>query len=167
MPELVRWVSDHKYDGSCLPTEQKALRAFYSRLVNLTAEPAFRDGAFYPLNPENRDNPNFGRVGDETVSGHWCYSFLRFDRTAKPTLFGCDQSPSRINPTRRARDHPGGSWVSWINWRPATPSLYDRLASERPLSRGCTVQEISSVGVLIPEIAPLSAYYFECSTKRF
>ena len=83
MPELVRWVSDHKYDGSCLSTEQNALRAFYFRLVNLTAEPAFRDGAFYPLNPENRDNPNFGRVGDETVSGHWCYCFLRFDRTTK------------------------------------------------------------------------------------
>ena len=31
------------------------------------------------LNHANQENPDFGRVGDETVSGHWLYAFLRHD----------------------------------------------------------------------------------------
>jgi len=168
MPELVRWVSDHKYDGSCLSAEQKALRAFYSRLVNLTAEPAFRDGAFYPLNPENRDNPNFGRVGDEAVSGHWCYCFLRFDRTARQRfLVVINLHPESTLHDVRVIIPLAGIGFLGLTGDQLHLRFTDRLASERPLSRGCTVQEISSVGVLIPEIAPLSAYYFECSANRF
>src|SRR4029077_12736371 len=48
MPELVKWVNDHKYDGGRLTSDQKELRSFYSRLINLTGEPAFRDGICIP-----------------------------------------------------------------------------------------------------------------------
>ncbi len=42
MPEFVKWVNDHRYDGARLSPEQKTLRNFYSRLINLVGEPAFR-----------------------------------------------------------------------------------------------------------------------------
>jgi glycosidase len=79
MPELVKWVNDHRYDGGRLSQAQKNLRAFYSRLIRLVEEPAFRDGDFYPLNPSNRWNARYGQIPGETVSGHWLYAFLRFD----------------------------------------------------------------------------------------
>ena len=168
MPELVRWVNDHKYDGSRLSAEQKALRAFYAQLVNVTAEPAFRDGAFYPLNPENRDNPSFGRIADETVSGHWCYSFLRFDRVVgQRFLVLINLHPQLSLHDVRVVIPPTG--VAFLELTEDEPDLHftDRLASERPLSSDCTLQEISSAGISIPEIAPLSAYYFECSANPF
>jgi glycosidase len=79
MPELVKWVNGHKYDGDRLSTEQKELRGFYQRLMNLAGEPAFRDGICIPLNAANRDNPNYGRLQNEQASGHWLYSFVRYD----------------------------------------------------------------------------------------
>ena len=79
MPELVKWVNGHRYDGGRLSPEQKALRAFYARLINLVGEPAFHDGEFFPLNPANCDNASFGRLPGEQASGHWLYAFLRYD----------------------------------------------------------------------------------------
>jgi glycosidase len=79
MPELVKWVSDHNYDGAKLSDAQRWLRQFYARLLNLVGEPAFRDGFFFGLNRANNGNLSFGRVGDETAGGHWIYAFLRFD----------------------------------------------------------------------------------------
>jgi uracil-DNA glycosylase family 4 len=76
MPEFVKWVNRHRYDGGGLSPDQKALREFYSRLINLIGEPAFRDGKFFPLNPANHGNPHFGRLPGESASGHWLYEAL-------------------------------------------------------------------------------------------
>ena len=83
MPELVKWTNDHKYDGGKLSAEQKGLRESYGRLLAITNEPAFRDGAFFGLNPANNQNPNFGQVGAEPAGGHWLYAFLRFDPVSR------------------------------------------------------------------------------------
>ncbi len=79
MPELSKWVNNHRYDGKGLSDEQRELRSYYARLLALADEPAFRDGHFYSLNPSNLENPEFGRCDGETVSGHWLYAFLRYD----------------------------------------------------------------------------------------
>ncbi|MEI8342506.1 MAG: alpha-amylase family glycosyl hydrolase, partial [Verrucomicrobiota bacterium] len=79
MPEFVKWVNDHQYDGAKLSGQQKALRAFYKKLLALVSEPAFRNGGFFPLNPVNKENPHFGRIGGESAGGHWLYAFLRRD----------------------------------------------------------------------------------------
>jgi hypothetical protein len=82
MPEVVKWVNDHRYDGGRLSPEQQGLRDFYGRLVRRVGEPAFRSGEFYGLNPANHDNLAFGRLPGETTSGHWLYAFLRSDRVS-------------------------------------------------------------------------------------
>ncbi|MFL6415003.1 MAG: hypothetical protein ACJ74Y_04965 [Bryobacteraceae bacterium] len=79
MPELSKWVNNHRYDGGGLSEEQRALRAYYGRPLALSDEPAFKDGHFFPLNPCNLNNPKFGRCDGETVSGHWLTRF--FDMT--------------------------------------------------------------------------------------
>ena len=83
MPELAKWVNRHRYDGGRLSFQQKALREFYRRLIQLVGEPAFRDGDFFSLNPANHENPHFGRLPGESVSGHWIYGFLRYDTTSR------------------------------------------------------------------------------------
>lgn len=79
MPEFTKWVNGGAYDGGRLSEEQKALRAWYGKLIRITQSPAFTAGEFYGLNHANKENPNFGRVGNESTSGHWLYAFLRHD----------------------------------------------------------------------------------------
>ena len=79
VPELTKWVNGHCYDGGDLSAEQCELRAWYGQVLTLFTEPAFTRGDFLPLNPSNRDNPAFGRIGEESASGHWLYAFLRID----------------------------------------------------------------------------------------
>ncbi len=79
MPEFTKWVNVGKFDGGRLGDEQKALRDWYGKLIRTTQSPAFTSGEFYGLNHANVDNPKFGRVGNETASGHWLYAFLRHD----------------------------------------------------------------------------------------
>jgi glycosidase len=79
MPEFAKWVNGGKYDGGRLSAEQKDLRDWYGKLLRATQSPAFTHGEFYGLNHANMQNDKFGRVGDETVSGHWLYAFLRHD----------------------------------------------------------------------------------------
>ncbi len=79
MPEFTKWINGGKYDGGRLSTAQKALREWYAKLIQVTQNLAFTAGEFYGLNHANLYNPKFGRVGDETVSGHWLYAFLRHD----------------------------------------------------------------------------------------
>lgn len=79
MPEFCKWVNGGRYDGGGLSDEQRDLRDWYGRLICATQSPAFTRGCFYGLNHANKHNPDFGRIGDEGVSGHWLYAFLRRD----------------------------------------------------------------------------------------
>lgn len=80
LPELQKWVNGHKYDGKELSEEQQDLRTWYGKWMNVIQAPAFSKGGTYGLNDFNKDNPNYGRLEGENVSGHWLYSFLRYDR---------------------------------------------------------------------------------------
>ncbi len=77
---LGAWMNGGRCDGGGLTSEQSELRKWYGSLLRLMAEPAFERGGFYGLNFANRDNPHFGRIQGETVSGHWLYAFLRHDQ---------------------------------------------------------------------------------------
>ncbi|MGJ8643317.1 MAG: alpha-amylase family glycosyl hydrolase [Luteolibacter sp.] len=79
MPEFQKWVNHGKFDGGELSEQQKELRKWYEKLFKVLEEPAFTKGEFYGLNHANKGNDRFGRVGDEPVSGHWLYAFLRRD----------------------------------------------------------------------------------------
>ncbi len=83
VPELQKWVSGHSYDGSGLSDEQRELREWYGRWLNVLQEPAFREGETYGLNSFNNDNPHYGRLAGENVSGHWLYGFLRYDKKSR------------------------------------------------------------------------------------
>jgi glycosidase len=163
MPELVKWVNGHRYDGGHLSAGQKALRAFYSRLVNLVGEPAFQDGEFFSLNPANRDNPGFGRLPDEPASGHWLYAFLRYDRaTAQRFLVLANLHPSI--PLRDVRVLLPATALQFLDLNSdesGTLAFTDRLALEKATKIRSTAAEARDAGLPIAEIPSLTSFYFE------
>ncbi len=160
MPEFTKWTNDRQYDGARLSPEQKELRAFYGRLINLLGEPAFRDGICIPLNAVNRDNSSYGRLPGEQPSGHWFYAFLRYDQgSGQRVLVAVNLHPAttmkevviilpesvRIALGLGAQDcHAALQYVDRLTAKssPIQKSTFDR-------------------GVQIAELAPLQVSYFE------
>ena len=160
MPEFVKWVNDHKYDGGRLSPEQKSLREFYGRLINLVGEPAFRDGKFFPLNPANRDNERFGRLPGEQASGHWLYAFLRYDPLTSQRFLVV----ANLHSETALRDVRILLPKSALQFLDLTSEIRLKLIewlSDSPLEIRLTVTEAISPGIPITELPPLSAFYFE------
>jgi glycosidase len=161
MPEMVKWVNGHHYDGGGLSAEQKELRSFYARLLGLVNEPAFRQGEFQALNSANLENPRFGRLPGEPASGHWLYAFLRFD-PASGQRFVVLANLHRSETLRRV-----GVWLpkgaldflqitAASQWR-----LHDRLALVPSPPATVTVGPSDGVMVEFDVCGPLTACYFE------
>ena len=54
------WANEGKFDGKALTNEQKELREFYKKLLNLTmSQKAITDGVMYDLEYANCNNPKF------------------------------------------------------------------------------------------------------------
>ncbi|MBD2769317.1 alpha-amylase family protein [Hymenobacter sp. BT664] len=71
VPEHQKWMNQGKFDGAKLSEEQKSLRDFYVRLLNLTnSSEALRQGRFYELQDAN----NLGKEYDQ----RYLYSYLRY-----------------------------------------------------------------------------------------
>jgi glycosidase len=164
MPELRKWVNKHRYDGAGLSAAQKALREFYARLVKLSDEPAFRDGEFFPLNPANRDNPNFGRLPNEQPSGHWLYAFLRYDRTMAQRFLIL----ANFHPSSYLRDVGillSDDAIKFLGLSGDLPNqqlkLTDRLAANYTAEINSTVAEALGAGIPIKDIPPLTPFYLE------
>ncbi len=159
MPEFTKWVNDGKFDGGKLSAEQKSLRAWYGKLIRTTQAKAFTRGDFYGLNHANNANPAFGRVRDESASGHWLYTFLRHDRESgqaflvvanfhgSETLHGV-----KIQIPQNARIFLGRSEIE--TWH-----FSDKLASSWA---GSTSRESLDVdGITLPDLPPCSALLLE------
>ncbi|WP_201984365.1 alpha-amylase family glycosyl hydrolase [Hymenobacter rubidus] len=93
VPEHQKWLNQGKFDGARLSPEQKSLRDFYSRLLNVASNTeAIRKGRFYELQDAN----NLGKEYDQRR----LYAYLRYtdkqqvlvvvnfstDKTYRPTL---------------------------------------------------------------------------------
>jgi len=64
------WANDGKFDGKNLTDEQKELRNFYQKLLNITlTEKAITDGVMYDLEYANLDNSKF--------NSHEQYAYIR------------------------------------------------------------------------------------------
>jgi glycosidase len=71
MPEFVKWVNGHCYDGGGLSEGQYRLRRFYAALLALCQDPAVRGEGYWGLKYYNRST-HFANCPDDL------YSFARF-----------------------------------------------------------------------------------------
>ncbi len=160
MPEFAKWVNGHRYDGGRLSPPQRSLREFYGRLLAACAEPAFRDGAFFPLNSANIWNENFGRIPGEPASGHWLYAFLRVPADAPPFLVVVNLHRDAVfKNTRVALTDAARAALASL---PEELLLADRVGGLADLRTAKT--ELLAGGLTIPALPPLTPCYFEIRT---
>lgn len=162
MPELAKWVNGHQYDGGRLSAEQKELRAWYARLLRLTDEPAFRRGGFIPLNRANGSNARYGRLPDETASGHWLYAFLRHDPASGQSFL----IVANLNGKQALKDvrivlPPEALAALGAATGDAKLAFKDRLATKDPMAVPADAATLRATGLDLPVLAPLTAWYFE------
>jgi hypothetical protein len=161
MPELVKWVNNHRYDGGRLSPEQSNLRSFYARLLTLVNEPAFRLGEFFALNSLNVQNPQFGRLPGESASGHWLYAFLRFDANSGQRFLIV------VNLHRHETFQSVGVWLSraaldFLQIEAGSAwELADRLADPPAAAIQVTIGNADGALVQFPECASLTPCYFQ------
>jgi len=163
MPEFSKWVNGGAYDGGRLSTEQRALRDWYGNLIRATQTPAFTRGSFYGLNHANKHNPAFGRIGDETISGHWLYAFLRrASKAGDAYLVVVNLHPEQtltgihVQIPADARLFVGHS--ERMHWH-----LKDRLGSGWKGSANS--EDLSAPGLALPDMEPCSALLLEIGNK--
>ena len=164
MPELVKWVNHHRYDGARLSHQQVALRDFYGRLIRLVGEPAFQDGALFPLNSTNHDNPQFGRLPDEATSGHWLYAFLRYDQSRAQRFLVI----ANLHPTITFADIRVILPIAAMDFLDLNPNaldesitLVDRLTPNPATRIASRIGEASTLGIHVRTLTPLTPYFLE------
>jgi glycosidase len=167
MPELVKWTNWHKYDDGKLSGDQERLRESYGRLLAVTNEPAFRDGAFFSLNPANNHNPHFGQVGLEAAGGHWLYAFLRFDPISKQRFLVVVNlhATSALQETRILFPKEAIEFLRFL------PNDEDTLRFEEQLvgKVRLTITRASlggSDGLALSGLDPLTPYFFEITASN-
>ncbi|MDR0558799.1 MAG: alpha-amylase family protein [Prevotellaceae bacterium] len=89
IPEIQQWANGGKFDGSLLNKNQKALRNFYVRLLNLcNSESAIYEGKFGDLSEHNRNSRGFN---------FWLnYAFTRYSDDCRLIIFitaDCQYNP--------------------------------------------------------------------------
>lgn len=159
MPEFAKWVNGGRFDGGILSEEQKALRDWYGRLIRVIGGRAFTAGEFYGLNHANKDNPRFGRVGDETCSGHWLYAFLRRDtRSGQAFLVVANFHGTQV--LRDVRIRIPGDAQMFAGFSADDPWWFrDRLDSDWVGMRSRS--DLADDGVALPDMAPCSVMMIE------
>jgi glycosidase len=163
LPSLEAWLNGGRCDGGGLTYEQRELREWYGRLLRLMGQPAFEHGEFYGLNFANRENPHFGRIEGETVSGHWLYAFLRHDSdSGQVFLVAVNFHPRQVMREVKVII-PRDAMNAWF-----TVDHY--LGRER--LQGVEMHRYSSdarinPGWSLPDIAPLSAIMVEIFCDEF
>lgn len=162
MPELVKWVNGHRYDGGRLSPDQRELRAWYGRVLDVCREPAFTRGEFLPLNRANAENPRYGRLAGETASGHWLYSFLRHDPASGQAFLVVANLHGRET-LRDVRITLSAEALTALRATSGTRAieLQDRLIPASPLVIRTDAAALRSSGLTLPPLAPLGAWYFE------
>lgn len=92
VPEHQKWMNQGKFDGAKLSPEQKSLRDFYSRLLNVTSSnEALRKGRFYELQDAN----NLGKEYDQSR----VYAFLRYTEKQKMLVVANFSADKTYRPT--------------------------------------------------------------------
>ncbi|MBK3515746.1 alpha-amylase family glycosyl hydrolase [Carboxylicivirga marina] len=75
MPEHQKWMNNGAFDGALMSHEQSVLRQAYVDINQLCAEPAIREGLFYDVMWQNKDNHHFN---SEKI-----YAFIRYSQSQK------------------------------------------------------------------------------------
>ena len=159
LPELTKWTNSGKFDGARLSPEQKDLRKWYGDLLGELKKPAFASGDFYGLNHTNKDNPAFGRLGDESAGGHWLYAFLRRDPKSKQAYLVVANF-NGSDPLKGVRIRIPGDARKWLMRESQEDWVFD-CRFNKDWTGLIKASELSTQGIALPDLAPCSAWLIE------
>ncbi len=161
-PELNKWWNGGAADGGRLSPEQKALREWYVRMLNLQKESAFTRGNTVLLNHANRDNPFYGKVEDAGPAGHWLFAYLRSDPKGESNYLITSNFHANA-PLRHVRIRLPEAAVAALDISPEDEGwlvLKDELSRGESVARAVKVADAIREGIYIQEQAPLSSIYW-------
>ncbi|MEC8650407.1 MAG: alpha-amylase family glycosyl hydrolase [Verrucomicrobiota bacterium] len=162
MPEFNKWWNGGLVDGANLSTEQRTLRSWYVRLLEVLKEPAFTTGNTTFLNNLNIENPFYGKVEDRGPSGKWMYSYLRSDTNSDSHfLVLCNFSPDTDLRHVRVRLPDSalrgmGVYKQSSAWIVVEPSINN--SNHRSIAYKAS--EVSREGLYFKKIESLSGEYY-------
>ena len=165
LPSLQKWINGGAYDGGGLSSREKELRLFYGRLLHSLSNTALTQGNLYVLNPSNRENPTYGRIAGNMESGRWLYAFLRHNPITNKSLLVI----VNLHPTEAflgVKLKLSSDATSALSL-PAATTLTgtDLLAATNPSTISCDARDLVASGISLPDLPPLSAFYFDLSTR--
>jgi glycosidase len=99
VPEHAKWLNNGQYDGGQLSAEQKKVREFYKKLLQLSGNDVFSRGSFYDLMWNNPDSEEF--------DGAHIYTFLRYCESGSFLVIA---NFNRNEPFRVNVNFPGEIW---------------------------------------------------------
>ncbi|MGC4017321.1 MAG: alpha-amylase family glycosyl hydrolase [Luteolibacter sp.] len=146
MPEVVKM-----RQGGLAPS-QVELCQWYFDLLKVLREPAFTAGGFYGLNASNEHNPWFGRVGDETHSGHWLFAFLRHDVTSGQSFLMLANLNGRET-LRNVHVRIPSEALAWME-RGEESSIRLSECLSAPLELGVPASALQETGLPVGDLAP-------------
>lgn len=151
-PALVQWMQDR------LSPEQTKLRDWYASLIHLCGDAAFFRGGHFGLNDANKANPRYGRLGESRCSGHWIYSYLRYDPDSGQrflvvvNLSGCStmKEVNLLCPQEA---------LAWLDLGHEALRFKERLTDGRSIQG--VGRELSETGLIVGDLPPCSSLFFE------
>jgi glycosidase len=146
VPHHQRWMNEKKFDGGQLSEEEKDLREFYKRLLNLTVRSRALMGSYEDIHYYNRDHtPGYN---------YRVYSFVRWkDEEQWLILVNFDAQESY----RFEMKLPPGVVNAWGLKDGGTYKLKDRLYEKKEIE--LTIEK--GQGLFEISLAPLQSYIFE------
>ena len=164
VPTLIQWMNQGKYDGGGLPELNRELRAFYGRLLNSLTHPALAQGNFIPLNAANKDNPTYDVADGKKEPGRWLYSFLRYDPVSQRSLLVvANLNPNKEAPNVRLKFSEEATRL--LKLTPDVTLTGSDLLSAKPSTISAKAKDLTTAGVTLPKLPPLSIAYFDLTTR--
>jgi glycosidase len=164
VPTLIQWMNNGQYEGGGLPELNRDLRAFYGRLLNSLTHPALAQGNFIPLNPANQNNPTYHVPDGKKENGRWLYSFLRYDPVSKQSLL----VTANLHPKTAASGVKlklSEEAAGLLALSPEAAVTGSDLLSAKPSTIQASAKDLSSAGIPLPELHPLSIAYFDLTAQ--
>jgi glycosidase len=139
MPDFVRWVNGHAYDGGGLSGTQVSLRNFYSALLGLCQDPSVQGDGYWGLKYFNRPE----RFGDCPSD---LYSFSRFEDKSGRALIVVANFRSNLGTDGYIRIPQELAAAVGLNGNVIVRLVLDRQGQRDALVASLTVEQLRSQG---------------------
>ncbi len=150
VPHFQRWVNDKKFDGGQSAPSEKALRDFYSRLLNFTIQSEALMGAYEDIHYYNKEHtPTYD---------HRVYSFVRWSAGERLIILSNFDSEKSYSFSLKIPPHLIEAWGFQTGEYPLEEMLYGDVKAVLEVTGGR--------GAIAVNLAPLQSFIFKAPLEK-